>query len=398
MSTSTKKPFSKTLRTLLVFLLLGSVMLSGCQAIKNLTSPEPTVAPAPVKQDDSAVIAEGQLVPSDFTNLYFTTAGQVTEILVKEGDQVSKGDTLAHLGDRQSFEANLASAEFDLLHAQQQLHDLNEKVAIASSEANLAVLDAEQAYMDAQKRLEDIDTDETQDKIDDARKVVSDVSDDVENAQDEFDKYKDLDSDNQNRKDAEDKLKDAQVKYDQAVRDRDTLINDLGRAKEDLANAQARLNQARLDAEARQSGPDPDQLALAQAQVKDATAQVAAAQSALDKLALVAPYAGRILRIDISAGERVQSNQTVLVLADTSSWFVETSDLTESEVVKISLDQPVMIKPDALPDVEISGTVESIDETFIERAGDITYIVRIKLDETDPILRWGMTVEARFGK
>lgn len=398
MSTSTKKPFSKTLRTLLVFLLLGSVMLSGCQAIKNLTSPEPTVAPAPVKQDDSTVIAEGQLVPSDFTNLYFTTAGQVTEILVKEGDQVSKGDTLAHLGDRQSFEANLASAEFDLLHAQQQLDDLNEKVAIASSEANLAVLDAEQAYMDAQKRLEDIDTDETQDKIDDARKVVSDVSDDVENAQDEFDKYKDLDSDNQNRKDAEDKLKDAQVKYDQAVRDRDTLINDLGRAKEDLANAQARLNQARLDAEARQSGPDPDQLALAQAQVKDATAQVAAAQSALDKLALVAPYAGRILRIDISAGERVQSNQTVLVLADTSSWFVETSDLTESEVVKISLDQPVMIKPDALPDVEISGTVESIDETFIERAGDITYIVRIKLDETDPILRWGMTVEARFGK
>lgn len=398
MSTSTKKPFSKTLRTLLVFLLLGSVMLSGCQAIKNLTSPEPTVAPAPVKQDDSTVIAEGHVVPSDFTNLYFTTAGQVTEILVKEGDQVSKGDTLAHLGDRQSFEANLASAEFDLLHAQQQLDDLNEKVAIASSEANLAVLDAEQAYMDAQKRLEDIDTDETQDKIDDARKVVSDVSDDVENAQDEFDKYKDLDSDNQNRKDAEDKLKDAQVKYDQAVRDRDTLINDLGRAKEDLANAQARLNQARLDAEARQSGPDPDQLALAQAQVKDATAQVAAAQSALDKLALVAPYAGRILRIDISAGERVQSNQTVLVLADTSSWFVETSDLTESEVVKISLDQPVMIKPDALPDVEISGTVESIDETFIERAGDITYIVRIKLDETDPLLRWGMTVEARFGK
>ena len=398
MSTSTKKPFSKTLRTLLVFLLLGSVMLSGCQAIKNMTSPEPTVAPAPVKQDDSTVIAEGHVVPSDFTNLYFTTAGQVTEILVKEGDQVSKGDTLAHLGDRQSFEANLASAEFDLLHAQQQLDDLNEKVAIASSEANLAVLDAEQAYMDAQKRLEDIDTDETQDKIDDARKVVSDVSDEVENAQDEFDKYKDLDSDNQNRKDAEDKLKDAQVKYDQAVRDRDTLINDLGRAKEDLANAQARLNQARLDAEARQSGPDPDQLALAQAQVKDATAQVAAAQSALDKLALVAPYAGRILRIDISAGERVQSNQTVLVLADTSSWFVETSDLTESEVVKISLDQPVMIKPDALPDVEIGGTVESIDETFIERAGDITYIVRIKLDETDPLLRWGMTVEARFGK
>jgi hypothetical protein len=40
--------------------------------------------------------------------------------------------------------------------------------------------------------------------------------------------------------------------------------------------------------------------------------------------------------------------------------------------------------------------VDSIADVFEERLGDITYAVRIKLDETDPRLRWGMTVEVTF--
>jgi multidrug resistance efflux pump len=393
-----KQTFKINLRIVLILLLLASFLLSGCQAIKQVTSPDPTVTPAPVSQDVSEVIAEAHVVPKDSANLYFTVPGQVMEILVKEGDEVTKGANLARLGDRQSYEASLATAELALLNAQQHLDDLNEKASIATSDAKLAVLDAEGVFMNAQKHLEEIDTRATQDKIDDAKKVVSDAEDDLKDAQDEFDKYKELAVDNQNRKDAEDKLKDAQNKYDQAVRDRDTLINDLERAKEDLANAQARLDQAKRDAEARKEGPDPDQLTLAQSQVQDASAQVDAAKYGLDKLTLVAPYDGKIMNIDLSVGEQVQPDQTIMVLADTSSWYVETKDLTENEVVNINTGQAVTLLPDALPEVEMSGTVESIDQTYVERSGDITYVVRIKIDEPDPLLRWGMTVEAHFNK
>ena len=393
-----KQIFKINLRIILILLLLASFLLSGCQAIKQVTSPDPTVTPAPITQDVSTVIAEAHVVPKDSADLYFTVPGQVIEILVKEGDEVTKGANLARLGDRQSYEASLTTAELALLNAQQHLDDLNEKATIATSDANLAVLDAEEAFMNAQKHLEEIDNRATQDKIDDAKKVVSDAEDDLKDAQDEFDKYKELAVDNQNRKDAEDKLKDAQNKYDQAVRDRDTLINDLERAKEDLVNAQARLDQANRDAEARKEGPDPDQLALAQSQVQDASAQVDAAKYALDQLTLVAPYDGKIMHIDMSVGERVQPNQTIMVLADTSSWYAETNDLTENEVVKIDIGQAVTLLPDALPDVEMNGTVESIDQTYVERSGDITYVVRIKIDQPDPRLRWGMTVEAHFNK
>jgi multidrug resistance efflux pump len=393
-----KQTFKSNLRYFLVLVLLASFLLSGCNAIKQVTSPEPTVTPAPVKQDVSTVIAEGHVVPQDYANLYFTVPGEVMEILVKEGDQVTKGINLARLGDRQSYEASLATAELALLNAQQQLDDLNEKASIATSDANLAVLDAEEVFMNAQKHLEEVDTQEHENLIDDAKKAVSDAETVLNDAQDDFDKYKDLAVDNQNRKDAENALKDAQNKYNQAVRDRDTLVNELARAQEDLVNAQANLDQARLDAEARKVGPDPDQLALAQSQVQNASAQVDAAKSALDKLTLVAPYDGKILKVDMSVGEHVQPSQTIMVLADTSSWYVETSDLTENEVVKIDTGQSVILLPDALPDVKMSGIVESIGETYVEHSGDITYVVRIKLDQPDPLLRWGMTVEAHFGK
>jgi hypothetical protein len=76
--------------------------------------------------------------------------------------------------------------------------------------------------------------------------------------------------------------------------------------------------------------------------------------------------------------------------------MVETRDLTELDVVKVKPGQQVRVKPDALPELELTGTVESIDQIFTERIGDVLYTVHIRLNETDPRLRWGMTVNAVF--
>jgi len=70
--------------------------------------------------------------------------------------------------------------------------------------------------------------------------------------------------------------------------------------------------------------------------------------------------------------------------------------VTELEVVKLKVGQAVAMVPDALPDVTINGTVESISQSFNKQGGDILYTVRIKVDELDPRVMWGMTVEATF--
>ena len=77
---------------------------------------------------------------------------------------------------------------------------------------------------------------------------------------------------------------------------------------------------------------------------------------------------------------------------------METTDLNELEVVDISLGQRVVIQPDALPGVELTGTVERIASAYVEKGGDILYTVRIRLDKIDERLRWGMTVALVFGK
>jgi hypothetical protein len=87
-----------------------------------------------------------------------------------------------------------------------------------------------------------------------------------------------------------------------------------------------------------------------------------------------------------------------MTIADFSELYAETDDLTEIEVVDVSLGQQVTVVPDALPDLELNGEVTKISKISEEKRGDITYTVRVKLADIDPKLRWGMTVVITFLK
>ncbi len=380
-----------------VFLITG-VLLAGCSQISGLVAADPTPTLAPVTQGDNQVIVEGRVTPRDSASLFFTASGKITEILVNEGDQVKAGDVLARLGDRETYQANVASANLELANAQQALKDLKDHADLAYSQTLLDVTAAQQALVDARKKLNDIDTENYQNQIDQAKADVADTEKTLQDAQDEFDKYKDLDTDNPSRRNAKTALDAAQDRYDEAVRKRDLLVNDLDKAKADVSMAQASLDDAQRRRDSRQNGPDPDQLALAQARVDNAQAQLTAANAALSHLELTAPFNGTVTKIDVAVGEQAVPNQPVMVLADFSSWYVDTNDLTENEVVYLQLNQSASVVPDALPDLTMTGQVESIADSYVEKSGDITYQVRILLKDPDPRLRWGMTVEVRMDR
>jgi len=388
---------SGILKYCLPILLLGAILVGGCDRLPGVA--DPTETPPAVKiNEDMSVLAEGHLVPNEFSDLFFPTSGEVIEVLVKEGDQVKEGDTLVRIDGRESYQANLAATQLEQTTAQQQLDELNQMAALATSQAQVAVLAAENAYVDAQEQYDQLDTDAYQDDIDAAHSDMLEAEDDLKTAREEFEKYKDLDDGNADRKNAEEKLTDAQKAYNEAKREYDRLVNALEQAKANMELAQARWDDARREYEARQNGPDPDELALAEARLANADAQLVAAQAALDMLDLVAPYSGTVVEVNVTTGERILPSQIVVKLADFSEWFVETTDLIENEVVNIQPGQTVTIVPDALPDLRLSGRVESISHVYGEHAGDVTYKVRIRLDESDDLLRWGMTVEARFNR
>jgi multidrug resistance efflux pump len=71
---------------------------------------------------------------------------------------------------------------------------------------------------------------------------------------------------------------------------------------------------------------------------------------------------------------------------------VETTDLVELDVVFAGVGQPATITLDALPGERLTGTVVEIGQVPELVRGDITYRVRLDLEDTSALpLRWGMT-------
>ena len=123
---------------------------------------------------------------------------------------------------------------------------------------------------------------------------------------------------------------------------------------------------------------------------------MAAAQDALDSYDLKAPFDCTIMDINVSSNQMVGPETWAVAIADTSQWYVDTSDLNELDVVKVSLGQKVDISADALPGVKMSGVVEEIGNTPVNQGTDVLYTVHILLNNPDARLRWGMTMEVTF--
>jgi len=393
--------FRITWQRLLVLAL--AFLLSSCSLINPAAGTPAPSATTTAGQEDNTVISEGHLAPRDFKYLAFPINGRVSEILVKKGDAVSEGQVLARLGDREQAEASQTAANLELESAQQALDQLNRTAELTKASAWQALLDARKQKTVAQEAWDKVDTDAYQEKIDDAEVDVNKAKKELDDAQADFDRYKDLDPDNATRKRYEDDLKRAQDKYDEAVNKRDLLVIERDKAKAALEQATALVNEMQYKYDNAQSGPDKDQLALAQKRLANAQAQVTAARAAMDNFDLTAPFSGTVVDINITVNELVKPGGWAILVADFGSseaptWYVDTSDLTELEVVKISVGQQVRILPDALPGVELSGVVTEISSVATTQAGDITYKVRVRLDQSDPRLRWGMTMELHFAE
>jgi multidrug resistance efflux pump len=101
--------------------------------------------------------------------------------------------------------------------------------------------------------------------------------------------------------------------------------------------------------------------------------------------------------VSVDVGQQVDPQTVAVSITDPNQWIVETNDLTELEVVNLAVGQKVTMVPDALPDIKLAGTIQTISNAFTKQGGDIVYNVRILVDNpVDPRLRWGMTVEATF--
>lgn len=346
---------------------------------------EPTVVP--IVKAAHGIVSEGRLVPRQEATLSFVTTGRVTEVLVKVGDKVNKGDVLGRLGNWEELQANIARAELELLNAKQAYDQLAELAETSSIDALRRISTATKAVRDAQYQLDNYTVPASQKNLD-PMEAVSMMKEKLDQARKAFDEVKARSEGDSVRKARKETLDQAQSDYNTAVRRLEYEIR--------LQAAEADLQKAMQDYAEFKEGPKKADVEAAQSRIVAAEAALEAAQAALNNLELIATISGTIIDLDMIVGDQVGPTLPVVKIADFSEWVVETDDLTEIDVVKVSVGQKVTVVADALPDMKISGVVDRIDDVFAEKRGDITYTVYLLLDQVDPRLRWGMTVIVTF--
>ncbi|MBN1313718.1 MAG: efflux RND transporter periplasmic adaptor subunit [Anaerolineae bacterium] len=322
-------------KSLLLIIGLLALTLAGCSGAATPTATEEPMAAIP-----QSIKATGIVVPETWAKVSFSSTGKLVELPVDVGDEVRQGSALARLEDidlAQSVkvaELQVAEAQVNLDIAQKELDKVVKWApnshSVASAEAALA--NAEASAEAAQAAYDEV-------------AWLPGVSASPQSLQLEQ---------------ATNNVNVAQSNLDYLYSNRP----DTKRAADNLELANLAMQKAELNKEI--------------------------AEEALKKAALRAPFGGTVNEMYVHEGEVVSAGTPVMLIADLSTLHVETTDLNENDVVNVSVGDTVLVTFEALPDLELEGTVTEIALKSTEGIG-VNYTISIELDDIPADIRWGMT-------
>jgi membrane fusion protein (multidrug efflux system) len=130
-------------------------------------------------------------------------------------------------------------------------------------------------------------------------------------------------------------------------------------AQRDKAAAQVAARQAQFVAAQRRLGTISAQSGQSEAEADVARTQRQAALNDLSNTRLRAPIAGRVTSLSARQGQLVQPGQRLMTIVPNNGVYIQ-ANFKETQIGLMRPGQPVRVKVDALPDVELRGQVESI--------------------------------------
>ncbi len=376
-----------------ISILLGvSIILCACNMI---TPPQPTPVVYESSSDNSLglIIAEGEVMPAKDMQILSVSNATVAEILVEEGELVEADQVILRFEIPEQLSAELKAAELEQLKASQTLDDLNRNGQLQKQKAYQRVLDAQTAHRAALAAWDEFDQDQYDEDLEAIKEDVIDAKSELDDAKEELKEYLDLEEENTLRKNRQDDVDEAQLSLNELEREQEQLEQDYDQLQLNLDLSKAELDTAWQEYRNFQQFDVPeDQLELAEKHVTTANARVAAIQASMEDLSITAPFDGTLVKIDVEEEQSVHAGQLLAVIADFSTWYVESTDITELEIVDFAVEDMVTLEFDALPGESIRGKVIGINDYPELRFNDVIYRVRIELPEHDLPLRWKMSV------
>jgi HlyD family secretion protein len=139
-----------------------------------------------------------------------------------------------------------------------------------------------------------------------------------------------------------------------------------------------------------------EEIELAKARVASAEKRRTAAVAGLTAMELRSPVSGTVVYLDLQPGRVASPGVMVAAVADLSVLQVQTVDLNETDVTKVTVGDRAVLAFDAIPGLEITGKVVAVSAYGQNRQGETVYTVTVVLDKADTRLRWNMTAMVKI--
>ena len=331
--------------------------------------------------------ASGNVRTNQSTIITWQTSGKVATVYFNKGQNVNEGDVLADLSPT-SLSQSVIQAQADLITAQRNLQTVLDN-STTRANAHLAMVQAEKDLQDAQTAVQSKQYQRaSQQTIDIAKANLINAENSLRKAEDIYNANKNRSTSDSEYAAALSGLAKAQQNYNNANYN---LLYVQGLPSElDIETVNAQLEQAQANyLTAKQAwdrvkdGPDPSDVAKAQAAVDSA-------QATLDLAKLTAPFAGTLTAVDLKVGDQVTASTEAFQLDDMSHLYVDVQ-VSEIDIINVANGQPAEVTFDAIPNKTYNGTVTDVATTGSSSSGAVNYDVTVEITNPDPDIRPGMT-------
>lgn len=362
-----------------LFLILTTLAVSACNVNQSQAQQQIQVTKGDITLK---VSGSGKVEADTYARPSFGNGGKVTQLNIKEGDKVTKGEVLAQL-ETDNLELALSQAK------------------VAQSQAQVALTQSQSGLTQAQSSLAlaQFNLDKTQ--------AVSEIKDAITNA--------------------EWTIKAAQVSLDQARASNDTsganiMTKYITSAQGELLNQQKKLktllNQPEYagvltydifgqtydrltveDVHLKELAVESAQLAVDQAQqnielakrsVDQADKAIVVAQNQLDDATITSPINGIAVTVNLKEGDVIPSvsvNPTSPIYIIDPNTLQVTAQIDEIDIANVKVGQKVIITLDSAPNVPYEGRVKSIDKAPVanpQNSGVVVYNVKVAFVNPPP--------------
>jgi HlyD family secretion protein len=394
---SNKKSMKKWLLSLIIISLFGVSATIYLKTRQAVSKPDITALTVPVKSETlkMEIQTSGIVRPIQSVNISPQQAGRVVKIYVEQGEQVKQGQIIAQM-ENDEIQGQILEAQANLSRAKARLAEL---IAVSRIEE----------IAQASARLEKSQSNLTQLKKGNRKEIITQTEAKLQAAiaKEELaikrvNRYEFLLNEGAI---SQDKLDENIAEKLSTEANRKEIENQLlelknGYRREEISIAEAEVKEAKEALKELQNGSTPEVIAQAKATVDEAEAKLFTIKTQAKNTIIKAPFSGIITQRYADTGAFVTPTTSASSSASATSTSIVAlakglkiiAEISEIDISKISIGQPVNIIADAYADQPFQGYVSLIAPEAIKDQNVTLFQIQINLETGQDQLLSGMNV------